>query len=130
MEARQRIMERIGKDGCYFLCLVRLAEEIIGDRIDAIDVYLFAVDRQWMDQDCFMVQPNRVLEHMTGVRWSVRKQDKTYQTQPGEKEVLRYERTQGRVTYAHFVLPDYDPYGDSLTVRNGRLVSKRIFARV
>jgi len=129
MEARQRIMERIGKDGCYFLCLVRLAEEIIGARIDAINVYLFALDRQWMDQDCYMVQPHRVLEHMTGVRWSVIKQDKTYQPQPGEKEVLRYERTEGRTTLAHFVLSDYDPYGDSLTVRNGRLVSKRIFAR-
>jgi hypothetical protein len=130
MESRQKVMETIGREGCYFLCLVRIAEEITGTRIDAIPVYLHSIDRQWMDKDCYLVQPHRILEHMTGTRWSVRKQDKIYQPEPGEKEVLRYERTVGRVTHAHFVLPDYDPYGDSLTVRNGRLVSKRIFARV
>ena len=129
MEARQKIMETIGRDGCYFLCIVRIAEEITGSRVDAVAVYLFAVARQWMDATCYLVQPHRILEHMTGQRWTSAKEDRAYQVQPGEKEVLRYERTEGRTTQAHFVLPDYDPYGDSLTVRNGRLVSKRIFRR-
>jgi hypothetical protein len=122
-------METIGREGCYFLCIVRIAEEITGSRIDAVAVYLFAVARQWMDKDCYLVQPHRILEHMTGQRWTPIKEDRAYQVQPGEKEVLRYERTEGRTTQAHFVLPDYDPYGDSLTVRNGRIVSKRIFRR-
>jgi hypothetical protein len=129
-EARQKIMEILGRDGCYFLCLVRLAETITQNRIDAIPVYIEAVDRKWMDADCFIVQPHRVLELMTGRRWTVRKEDKKYLTAPGELEVLRYEGTVGRTTIGHFVLPDYDPLGSSLTVQNGYLVSKRIFAPV
>lgn len=130
MEARQRVMEIIGKDGCYFLSVVHLAEEEIGARIDAIPVYFNCVQRQWMDTNCYLIQPHRILESMTGQKWEVRKEPKEYRCQPGEKEVLRYERTQGRTTYGHFVLPDYDPYGESLTVRNGFLVSKRIFKKV
>lgn len=129
MEARQKVMEIIGREGCYFLCLVRIAEEITGSRIDAIAVYLFAVARKFMDQTCYLVDPCKILEHMTGQKWTVTKEDRTYKAQPGEKEVLRYERTEGRTTNAHFVLPDYDPYGDSATLRNGRMVSKRIFRR-
>jgi hypothetical protein len=129
-EYRQKIMEILGRDGCYFLSLVRLAENITGKRIDAIPVYLEAIERQFMDADCFLVQPHRVLEIMTGKRWTVRKEDRRYQVQPGELEVLRYERTVGRTTIGHFVLPDYDPLGKSLTVQNGYLVSKRIFKGV
>jgi hypothetical protein len=123
-------METIGRDGCYFLCLIRIAEEITGQRIDAIPVYLFAVDRQWMDAECYLVQPHRILEHLTGIKWMVRKEPKTYIPLPGEKEVLRYECTVGRTTIGHFVLPDYDPLGNSLTVQNGFLASKRIFKSV
>jgi hypothetical protein len=30
---------------------------------------------------------------------------------------------------AHFVLPDWDPYGESMTRLNGQVVSKRILWR-
>jgi hypothetical protein len=129
-EYRQKIMEIIGRDGCYFLCLVKLAEDITGTRIDAIPVYLEAVERQFMDTDCYLVRPDRIMELMTGRQWTVRKVDRKYQIQGKELEVLRYERTVGRTTIGHFVLPDYDPLGTSLTVQNGYLVSKRIFTPI
>jgi hypothetical protein len=129
-EYRQKIMETIGRDGCYFLCLVKLAENITGTRIDAIPVYLEAVERQFMDSDCYLVRPDRIMELMTGRQWTVRKVDRKYQIQGKELEVLRYERTVGRTTIGHFVLPDYDPLGTSLTVQNGYLVSKRIFTPI
>jgi hypothetical protein len=130
IEYRQKIMETIGREGCYFLCLVRIAEQLSGTRIDAIPVYLESVERLFMDADCFLTHPDRVLELMTGRRWTVRKVDKRYQVSGSEIEVLRYERTEGRRTLAHFVLPDYDPMGISLTVQNGYLVSKRIFTPI
>jgi hypothetical protein len=64
-----------------------------------------------------------------------------YVCKPGEREILRYERPAelgdtASTDRAHFVTGDgkgvliWDPYGDSRTVKVGKVVSKRIFRRV
>lgn len=123
-------MKQIGETGCYFLCLVRIAEDITANRIDAVAVYLEATQRQYMGTDCYLVRPERVLELMTGTRWTVSKEVKDYRPVHGEHEVLRYERKAIMQTVGHFVLPYYDPLGKSETVANGQLVSKRVFRPV
>ena len=130
---RQLIMERIGKDGCYFLSIVYLAETIKGKIIDAVQVYANAVHAGWMYPDCFISNPDQLLAYLTGGKWSVRKELATYRAQAGELIIQRWERREGMRTWAHFVVGDdagqviYDPYGESLTVRLGGIVSLRVF---
>jgi hypothetical protein len=132
---RQKIMERIGAEGCYFLCLVHAAEGVIGKRIDAVEVYESAVNLGLMHEDCYLVNPARIMELMTGHRWSNRHDSRTYQPKPGDVLVMRYERKTTAKTFTHFVLMDheggiaYDPLGDSVTVRLGQSVSSRVFVR-
>jgi hypothetical protein len=121
-EPRQKIMEEIGKFGCYFLCLVRIAEEETGHRIDAIPFYTIGQRLGYIVKECFINDPAKLLGLMTKKRWKVKKESPEYKAEPSEREVLHYVYRIG-----HFVLPDYDPYGDSETVRKGRLESKRIF---
>lgn len=134
---RQRIMAMIGESGCYLLALLHIAEEIAGERIDAVQVYEQATAAGIMRPDCYINDPAELLHLMTGYRFTVR------HAMPGELpasvdewEILRFERQATGATYGHFVVGDgsghieYDPMGDSLTVKYGSLVSKRFIRRI
>jgi hypothetical protein len=71
-----------------------------------------------------------------GGRWYFHKEQPSYECKGGEFEILRYERpTPGKV-WSHFVLGncgdgvEYDPLGESKTVAEGYVVSKRILQLV
>jgi hypothetical protein len=63
------------------------------------------------------------------------KESANYVATKGEHEILYFEREDTLQTWGHFVVGDglgvvcYDPYGDSMTVKKGKLTSKRIFRR-
>ena len=135
MEPRQKLMETLGKTGCYFLSIVHLAENVTKERIDAIEAFLIAFSSGNVQQDCFVVAPGTILSQLSGVRWGMRKEDKAYPTKPGELEILRFERKDVGAVVGHFVVGDgsggvaWDPFGESRTVRDGVLISKRVFYR-
>ena len=135
-EPRQRVMSTVGRYGCYFLSIVRAAEKIMNSRIDAVKIYCDATQAKFMDADCYVVQPDRVLEMMTGIRWNVRHDSMTYKPREEEVMIMRYEVVRTGVTYSHFVLyssdgsVEYDPYGNSSTVKDGKAVSSRVFSHV
>lgn len=129
MRPVQKDFERIGAEGCYFLSLVKAAEEITGRYLDAYQVYLRAIDMGYMKEDCYLQRPEMILAMMTGGVWTVTKEGPDYKARPGEVVVERYERKTTTETFAHFVLPAYDPYGDSRTRREGKKVSTRVFRR-
>jgi hypothetical protein len=128
-------MKLLGEEGCYFLCLVHLAEQITGERIDAIPVLLEALDKTLVKTDCTVLAAEKVMQLMTGVAWIKSHEDADYRPTDGQLEVLRFERKTGAATWVHFVVGDgegsvvYDPLGSSRTVREGTLVAKRIFTR-
>lgn len=135
LEPRQRIMEALGKAGCYFLSIIHLAEYCTKERIDAIEQFLIALSEGNVQQDCFVVRPEKILSDITGIGWGVKKVTADYMPGPDELEILRFERQDVGALIGHFVVGDkgkvsYDPYGDSKTVREGKLVSKRVFYRV
>lgn len=129
-ESRQKVMKMLGEYGCYFLSLVHLAENITEKRIDAVEQYLEALNKNWVDREATLIDPAAVLSHMTGGRCSVKKESADYTTQRNEYEILLFING----TYQHFVLGDgtgavlYDPLGNSKTVAVGKLSGKRIFS--
>ena len=134
MRARQKDFERIGKDGCYFLSVVQAGERLTGKYIDAYDVYVRSLAARYLDEECYLIYPDRILGMVTGRAYSVRKEARNYVAKEGEIVILRFERVVGRTTIGHFVLAgedgtvEYDPYGASETVHSGSLISKRVFA--
>jgi hypothetical protein len=86
-----------------------------------------------MDADCYMKRPELVLEMLAGIQYTIRHDVFDYRPKPDEIMIMRYEAVDTGITYSHFVLCDengnieYDPYGDSKTVRYGQPVSSRIF---
>jgi hypothetical protein len=127
----QRQFELLGKGGCYFFCLWKLARDITGTYKDPYRLYIEAVDKGFLTEDCWVQDPAKLMELATEqLRWTVFHAPPEYQPAQGEYEILRYEWKTTTGQLAHFVLPDWDPYGDSLTRRYGVIVSKRILRRM
>ena len=132
----QNICEALGESGCYFFSILHIAEEITGKKLDPIAAYSECIEAGFMDSECFITYPGRILERYTGTMYEVSKAGTDAKPLPGEFEILRFERKETGVTHSHFVVGDgtgrvkYDPYQDSKTVRDGALVSKRIFGKV
>ena len=132
----QNICEALGKSGCYFLSILHLAEKITGGDIDPINAYVECIAAGFMDAECYITYPGRILERYTGTMYEVSKASADAKPLPGEFEILRFERKEPGTTLAHFVVGDgagrveWDPYQNSKTVREGSLVSKRIFGKV
>lgn len=135
-EPRQKIMATLGDGGCYLLSIVHLAENILQERLDAVVIYLDALANKYMQEDCFVLEPARLMGMMVPGNWMMMKVDKDRETPPSAFEILRFERKTTLKTFAHFVVGDgkggvaWDPLGDALTVSGGELVSKRVFWRI
>lgn len=128
----QLVCKKIGDSGCYFVSLLK----IVHCDCAAIGLYQQALDAKIIDEDCFVQDPAALLALAAGGTWSVRRENANYQTQRDEWEILRFERKAATVTPAHFVVGDGfghvidDPLGNSRTVAEGQLVSKRIIKRL
>lgn len=134
MAPRQIAHLRIGKEGCYFLSLLKLAENETGEKINDIDAYEFCVGQGWMRPNCFVQNPEKILSHYTAQQWTVRHEPENYFPGDNEREILRWEnRTVPMNVQAHFVLGNglgvtqWDPSG--ILSHDWKLVSKRIFRR-
>ncbi len=130
MEPIQKICLTLGNDGCYLLSIMGIAMKETKKSINPVELYTVALKNRWIKEDCFVNSPGEILGLLMGGAWTVEKVDGCYKPKTGEFVVYRYEVREGRNTIAHFVLPDWDPYGNSNTVQNGRLISSRVFRRV
>lgn len=130
----QKICEMLGAFGCYFFCILDLARETTGKLFNPAVEYLASTSAGEMGDDCFILNPAMILHRLTGKGVEFRKEGADYICGPGEYEVNRWEWQKApMVTVGHFVRGDgkgattFDPYGNSQTCANGKLVSKRIF---
>lgn len=132
----QKDLAAIGESGCYFLSLLVAAERIRNTPIDVYATYRGCLTAKIIDEDCYVNDPGAVLTYLTGFRYTCEHKDADYPGLPEEIVILRFSRREKMVDYAHFVLagPDgsveYDPLGNSVTVRSGTLVSKRVLRRL
>lgn len=144
--APQHVAIIIGKWGCYFLSILRKAEEVLGRNLDPMVEFSNAVNKGFLRAtDSFVLDPAKLFASFTGGTWTVLKAGDgmdsagkpydlplSYVLDSREVEILRYEITG---TEGHFVLGngtggiDWDSFGQSITARDGKLISKRIFRR-
>jgi hypothetical protein len=132
-------MAEAGEAACYALDILEIAERVNGGPLDVLASLSRGIDRGFIhynekdpnDNDNFFVEdPAAFLSMLTGGRWTVEKAEPGYIPAPGEYVVDRWERVRTGAVTGHFRLPDWDSLQDSMTVRYGALVSKRIFRRV
>lgn len=127
---KQKLALALGNYGCYFACLCRIAEKITDTGIDLIESFYECKNKNWIESDCYVKNPEKIVEFLTGKKTSVLKIYNTFYI-PAENEYIIgcYENLNG----GHFVLlsnsdksVEYDPLENSNTVRTGKLKSLRI----
>lgn len=127
---------KIGATGCYFLAIIKAAELLTGKSVDIVRTYVKAIELGFINEDCYVFNPNGFLNYLTGDKYSLEKKDLSYKPEKDDIVIGYYERKTTMKTYGHFVLLNsdcqlvYDSFGKSLTVQNGKLMSYRIFKKL
>lgn len=131
----------INRYGCYFFSLVYLSSQKASRSFSKGDVSFFYeefVDRGWMTENCYVLEPVKILRYLNLKVSSVYKTE-GHDPSGDNYEILCFERSYKKdgkeVSYNHFVVGDglghvaYDPIGLSNAVKDGFLESKRVFIK-
>jgi len=134
-----RMRLEIQKFGCYYMDLVWIANHYTNLSVSAEMInnglYTLFRKREWMTDTCWIKNPVKMLDWMGVPVKSVIKTGPDYACKRGEIVVGFWKRSQD---IGHFVVMDgscvaYDPWfspeGGSLSVREGKLESLRVFRR-
>lgn len=121
----QTRLDGIDSDGCYFLSLVSIAEEVNGGRVDLVDAVNKAT-AAGLVKDRFTVQSTEgLLAMLTGKKWA-RTDSKTLPKEiPDEMYTVEVWKNP-RTGFTHFRRRGFDTLASSVTVREGRLDHYRI----
>ena len=120
--------DAIRKYGCLLLCYVELAQRITNQKYNdhtAVVLYHHFVERGYIKDDCTVLKPDMIMQSL-GVNLNgwIRRESKSYEVKRSEYEIQEWSNA--RTGNTHFVLPDYDPLVDSVTVKEGKISSKII----
>ena len=135
----QTLLGEAGEAACYALDILEIAERVRGQKLDPVGALYQGIERGYIhynendpnDNDNFFVEdPAALLSMFAGGRWTVEKAGPGYVPARGEYVVDRWERVRTGAVIGHFRLPDWDSLHDSMTVRYGKIASKRVFRRV
>lgn len=131
----QQFYLQLGRYGCYFLCLVHIAEKYTDSSIDVYNAAMIAKDNgaillslDFDDADDFFINdPEKILALLTGTRPKVRhSSSKEAAVQCAEKEkgfvITKYIR--GNVT--HFDMETFHPLYSSYTKKYGEIEGYRL----
>ena len=122
-EDAQRVLWNI-REGCYFLCLLSMAEEYLGERVDLIDAARHCMEHGWITDDYYVNAPEEILKYLCkakSVRW--RMVQKVGLLKDNEYSLEKWKC--GEKT--HFRRRYFDVYNDSKTVKEGEFVCYYIF---
>lgn len=123
----QKTFEELGNYGCYLISIYKGLHKDMPDSMIAksiIEDFSRLKEKGYIGDDCEVLQPEKISGHkvMKSVEWP---------TEPFAFVIGKYHNK--RTGFSHFVLMrgpnevDYDPLGNSVTVREGKVESYRVF---
>ena len=122
----------LGEEACFFLQILKIAEKVIGYNLDPITAALICKSKKFIylnlddlkDKQNFLVYSHtEILKLITGLEWKYEKAGPSYK--PKKNEYVINEYANGTMT--HFDSDDFHSLQNSQTVKNGKIVSKRVF---
>lgn len=128
----------LGNEACYFLDLLEIAERETGIHFDPLSIawicsqkgYLYINWKDLKDTENFKVEnPCEILKLLTGITWSITRVDNPiYKPKAGDYVIAAYKNG----NFTHFVLQSFsfDSLQNSLTVKNGKINSYRVFRKM
>ena len=118
----QKKLKYLGDFGCYLICLVQQ----FGQENKILELYDYFLNKGFIDETCYVKDPAKILKYLTGNNYKVERTEKL----PLHYDFAVYHYYNKATGLGHFVLPDWDPLGDSVTRRNGVIDSYRVFTKI
>lgn len=128
----QSIFLTLGEEACFFLQILKIAESYLDIDLDPFTVavicskkgYIYLNLSNLKDKDNFLVSRYAdILKLLTGKDWVYEKKEATYKSKKNEYVINEYKNG----SYKHFDSDDFHSLQDSQTVKNGKIISKRVF---
>ena len=122
----------LGEEACFFLQILKIAEKVIRYNLDPLTAALICKSKKFIylnlddlkDKKNFLVYGHAdILNLITGLEWEYIKAAPTYK--PKKNEYVINEYANGAMT--HFDSDDFHSLQNSQTVKNGKIISKRVF---
>jgi hypothetical protein len=137
----QTFLQEAGEAACYALAVIKIAEEALGKDLPCVESLLLGVDRgfisyNWDNREdssnFFVARPAEFLSALTGRRCAVRalygqEEVRDWKAKENEYTVQCWQREKTGYLVTHFRRPAWDSLASSLTVREGKLASLRVF---
>lgn len=122
----------LGEEACFFLQILHIAEKVIGYNIDPLTAAIICKQKRLIflnldnlkDKDNFLVTNQAgILNLITGREWKYESCSPSYKAKKNEYVINEY--TNG--TFTHFDSDDFHSLQNSQTIKNGKIISKRVF---
>lgn len=129
---QEKLLE-IGRNGCYFLCLLKIAEIKCNKSFSIIDAYEDFLAKGYIKRNCFVLQPKNILSDLCNKFVAYQWKEPNYRPLPGEFIIKRYAMKIEKGELTHFVLFDendteiFNPAMDSPAYRGGKVADLRVF---
>ena len=131
----QSFCESLGNYGCYFFCLIDIAKRVTGREYNVIEVAEYCIKQHWIefnfnnykDSNNFFIQnPTIILEYLTGLDWSVKKETASYKKMDGDY-IVELWLAPGYDGHFARLESDYNSLQRSFNIEKGKIVSYRVF---
>lgn len=122
----------LGEESCFFLQLLNIAEQEIGCNLDPLSIAIICKHKNFIylnldnlkDKKNFLIYEHaKILELLTGKKWQYEKAAKTYKAKKNEYVINEYQNGSN----THFDSDNFHSLQDSITIKNGKIVTKRVF---
>ena len=129
---QEHILE-IGRSGCYFLCLIEIANIVTHKEENPLYWYDEFLTLGYIKRNCFVEFPYQILERLTNKYVSFRSEAADYKPIPDEFVIKRFVLKQGNGALTHFVLYDdadteiFNPLPESPAYKFGKVDGCRVF---
>lgn len=124
VEQRYKGVQTFLTEGCLFLSLCSIAEQVANMHIDILSAIQYAKTEGWIDANNDMTKTSQcaLLEFLTGKKWH--REEFTTLPNPVPDEMYTVEKWRNpKNGFTHFRRRFVDTLTDSVTVKMGKLVS-------
>lgn len=111
---------------CHFLVLCSIAHEYRKKPVDVLGLLIKGLKEGWVKEDLYVEDSLAFLHFATGARW-VRREVTQLPEVILENEFTEVEWYNARTKKVHYTRRYVDPYTNSVTVKEGKIRSYRIY---
>lgn len=125
-EGLQTLLRCCGEEGCLFLSLISIAEEVEHTTLDLIEVIRTCLEKGWIEDDFYCNDSLAILSYLTNKTWTRKEVSRFPSLKSHDYVIANYYNE--RTGCVHRRRNEFDTLESSITVREGYIQSYYIYS--